>query len=181
MLQRPQNIFLILIIVFLLVGSFFPVWHKENKKLQQKVGLTYGFYSHQKLIKQGEATQSKTNSQFSFLSILAGIVICVAGYSFWIGQKASIAPSSSERFKKRLLQMKLGLFISLLLSGMLGLIIYFTIQGEALFPDEVRQSHSLAKYQVGFYLTVLALIANLFANRFIRKEQQLVSSSDRLR
>ena len=80
------------------------------------------------------------------------------------------------RYRNRLLQIKLGLLNSLLIGGALAAIVYFSFEGEELSANTVQ-----GEYEVGLYLPAIAMILNLLANRFIRRDEQLVRSANRLR
>ena len=80
------------------------------------------------------------------------------------------------RFRNRLTQLKLGFLNVLLMMVVLGSSVYFIFEGEALSANKMQ-----GDFEVGIYLPGLALIMNLLANRFIRRDEQLVRSVDRLR
>jgi hypothetical protein len=75
-----------------------------------------------------------------------------------------------------MLQLKLGALNVLLIAGTIGAAFYYSNQGEQLLNPTREGS-----FDAGFYLPTLALILNLLANRFIRRDDQLVRSMDRLR
>jgi hypothetical protein len=64
----------------------------------------------------------------------------------------------------------------LLIVATFGLQFYFSNKGEALLNPKLE-----GEFQPAFYLPTLALMLNLLANRFIRRDEQLVRSADRLR
>ena len=78
------------------------------------------------------------------------------------------------KYKNRLTQIKLGALNSLFMVGTVGLSFYFANQ---LFKS-VSQS---GQYGLGMWLPFVAVVCNLLANRFIRKDEKLVRDSDRLR
>lgn len=86
---------------------------------------------------------------------------------------ATIAITSIRKFKNRMLQMKLGALNSLILVGVVGTSVYFAVN----LLQEFHGGH----YGMGMYLPVVAVIANLVANFFIRRDEKLVRDSDRLR
>jgi hypothetical protein len=53
---------------------------------------------------------------------------------------------------------------------------YYSSVGEQMLNVKL-----IGTFEAGFYLPTLALILNLLANRFIRRDEQLVRSMDRLR
>lgn len=79
-------------------------------------------------------------------------------------------------FKNRPLQLRLGyilIVMSILLPLVAGLLMYN--EGVLNAPDvEINDS-------VGIYLPLLAILTTLLANRFIKKDNKLVKSMDRLR
>ncbi|GJM29210.1 MAG: hypothetical protein DHS20C17_18450 [Cyclobacteriaceae bacterium] len=79
-------------------------------------------------------------------------------------------------YRNRVNQMKLGALNSLLLAGFLGLAVYFTFRLEKMVSLPVE-----GNYDFGMYLPAVALVCNLLANRFIRKDEALVRSVDRIR
>ena len=78
-------------------------------------------------------------------------------------------------FKNRLNQMKLGALNSLFMVATLGFCYYLINSTESVFP-EVQGST-----QPGFFLPMAGLLLNMIANRFIRKDEKLVKSVDRIR
>lgn len=72
-----------------------------------------------------------------------------------------------------MLQMKLGALNSLLLVGAIGSSVYLASQLVNQFQG--------GNYGFGLYLPGAAVICNLIANRFIRKDEKLVRDSDRIR
>ena len=89
---------------------------------------------------------------------------------------AAVALISISKYKNRLTQIKLGALNSLLIAGAMGTSLYFTMNSEKIIDPAVQGS-----YQIGFFMPVAALIFNLIANRFIRRDEKLVRSVDRLR
>ena len=87
-----------------------------------------------------------------------------------------IALISIFQFKNRLTQMKLGALNALLMAATLGLSYYNIFQNESSFSPTTQGNISL-----GFYLPAFAMLLNILSNRFIRKDEKLVNSVDRLR
>ena len=80
------------------------------------------------------------------------------------------------RYDNRLTQLKLGFLNVILMIGVLGSVTYYVLQGEDLSANNVQ-----GDLEVGLFLPGLAFLFNLLANRFIRKDEKLVRSVDRLR
>jgi hypothetical protein len=72
-------------------------------------------------------------------------------------------------------QVKLGALNVLIISVSLVTIIWFTNQTYELWPE------SIGKYGLGIFFPAIALLSNMMANRFIRKDERLVKSMDRIR
>jgi uncharacterized membrane protein YhdT len=80
------------------------------------------------------------------------------------------------QYKKRMLQVKLSGLNYLLLSGVL-VAYYLTIKEDnGLLTDPGR-----GQFLIGFYVPVIAILLNFLVIRFIRKDEALVRSVDRIR
>jgi hypothetical protein len=66
------------------------------------------------------------------------------------------------------------------MTGVLALILFFSRQGEDLLP-QTNQIAGFENYEMGFFLVIIAMICNILANRFIRRDEKLVRSADRMR
>jgi hypothetical protein len=79
------------------------------------------------------------------------------------------------RYRNRLLQIKLGALNSLFMAA--------TIVSMVLFSNSLTETYAVqtSQYGISLYLPVAAMICNLLANRFIRKDEKLVRSVDRIR
>jgi hypothetical protein len=74
-------------------------------------------------------------------------------------------------------QMTLGLVNSLLIAGSMAYTFWIIFkQAMPVFEPENQGA-----YGFGFYAMVVALLANMIANRLIRKDEMLVQSSNRMR
>lgn len=156
MWQRVQTIFLSIIVLFIGIILISGIWHKENPQTKQRAELTAFELVY---LQDGKVVKSISTL---YIAITMGLVLIVSVYSIF-------------SFKNRLLQMKLGLANSLLLSASLGGMVYGSFEGEQIFPIPEK-----GIYELGFYLCGMALVSNLLANRFIRKDEKLVND-DRLR
>jgi TctA family transporter len=79
-------------------------------------------------------------------------------------------------FKNRLRQIQIGLVISVLLSAILGGIVYYTFKAKDLAVDMNNGT-----FGIGLIIPAFSLLLNNLSNRFIRKDEELVRSADRLR
>ena len=87
-----------------------------------------------------------------------------------------VALFSVVQYKNRLTQMKLGALNALLMAATLGISYYKIYQLEPMVNPEGQ-----GNIQLGFFLPALAMILNILSNRFIRKDEKLVRSVDRIR
>jgi hypothetical protein len=72
-----------------------------------------------------------------------------------------------------MLQMKLGALNSLLLAG--------TILSAFIFSNNLSKDFQGGQFGLGLWLPGIAVLCNLLANRFIRRDEKLVRDSNRLR
>jgi hypothetical protein len=151
MWQRIQTVFLVIVILVLLVSLIFPIWSAD---VNGEARVLTGFYY-----------LSNGAYQYNPYSLTAIFAIAAA----------TIALTEITKFKNRLTQIKLGALNSLLLVAVLGLAFYFSNQ---LMKDIVGPK---GKYGLGMWLPFVAVICNLLANRFIRRDEKLVRDSERLR
>jgi hypothetical protein len=158
MIQRPQSIFLLIVIIAeVLVCTGLPIWHKIGTQ-GQSIQLFITQWT-QRL--NGKEVASQGNY------FLLGIVIASAILSLGI----------LFSFKNRIQQMTLGLINSLLIAVTMGYTFYIIFkEAIPLFDPTIN-----GQYDLGFYALVVALLANMIANRLIRKDEMLVQSSNRMR
>ncbi|MGA0557183.1 DUF4293 domain-containing protein [Larkinella sp. VNQ87] len=157
MLQRIQTVFLFLIAVSMGLVLGFPIWEKTGAGATETVRLTALQLVYTKGI-------SSTITPVYYLAILA---IAIAGVSLF----------TIFKYRNRLLQMGLCAINAILLTVMMGVVLYQTLyKGKDYFnPDDQ------GNFGIGFYAIVAALIFNMLANRFIRRDEKLVQESNRLR
>lgn len=158
MLQRIQTIFLAITIIGMGVFLSFPIWTKIAADGIQKADLTA-----LKLTHQLNAVQSDVQPLYYFI-ILAILVTLVSAYAIF-------------SFKNRTLQSALCAVNSILLTVIIGLVIYFTYYSTAKLFDVDNPGN----YEIGFYGLVASMLSNVFANRFIRKDEKAVQQSNRFR
>lgn len=155
MIQRIQTVFLFLVSVAMGVGLLTSLWAKTSSN--EIVTLTAFSMKHI----QGERVLHETNTVY--LGILAVI-------------SAGIALFSIFQYRNRFRQMLLGMINSILMAIILGFSLYLSFNGSEYF-DASNRGH----YTTGFYAIAAGLLCNALANRFIRRDEQLVRSADRMR
>ena len=138
----------------MLASIFFPIWHSHSDGIQKAL-----FPLHY-TVTEGDV---KTTLYFPF-SLTA---ICAVA-------AATIAFFEIGKFQNRLLQIKLGAFNSLFMAGNIGAAVYFA-------TDLIKTNQVAGEYGVALFLPIVAMVSNMVANRFIRKDEKLVRDSERLR
>ncbi len=158
MIQRLQSVFLALIVAAMAVCLLSPAWSKTSPTTGESARLNAFTLTYAKA--GGAATATPT-------FYVAALAVLAAGLALY----------SLLQYKNRMRQMLLGLINSLVMIALLGCLAYLAVyKGAALFQPEMRGS-----YHLGFYAVVVGLISNVVANRFIRRDEQLVRSSERMR
>lgn len=160
MIQRIQTMFLLLVGISMFLFLILPSWiivHPDS-------GEMYRLYSTL-MIHQlpGTNTPGYLFYPYSISGGLAVISIIVAFIEIF-------------KYKNRLTQMKLGLLNSLLMVASLLLLVILSYLDQMKLIPGVQ-----GVYQPGLFMPAAALIFNSLANRFIRKDEKLVRSVDRIR
>ncbi|MCH7414790.1 DUF4293 domain-containing protein [Belliella sp. R4-6] len=159
MIQRIQTVFLFLVAVAMILVVLFPIWQQVNP--DQTMMLTLTAWNLEKIDIQ---TQQVIESEGKFF---IGILAIIA---------AGLALFSLSQYKNRTRQMFLNMINSLVMVVTLALIIWTSHQANADFRPEVNGA-----FVLGFWAIFGGMIMNLLSNRFIRKDEMLVRSVDRIR
>lgn len=152
MWQRIQTVFLAIIIIALVASLVLPIW--SNEANGQASVLTSFYYLN--------------NGVYQYNPYSLTAIIAVAA--------ATLAFTEITKFKNRMTQIKLGALNSLFLVGVLGASFYFSSQLMKGLPEGAK-----GHYGMGMWLPFMAVVCNLLANRFIRRDERLVQDSNRLR
>ncbi len=163
MIQRIQSIFMFIAAATMIVMTFFPIWEKAD--LETSKLITMNAY---------EVTFQQKNTETGQMTMLG--VTNVIPISIGAFLAAGIMLFSISQYKKRMTQVKLNALFSLVTAGTIVAIVLYSLKANELMIPEVR-----GNYLLGFYLPVVALFNNFLANRFIRKDEVLVRSADRIR
>ena len=154
MWQRKQTIFLAIVGGCMLLSIFFPIWTAVDGETAYAL-----FPLHY------SATEGETQTTVYFPYSLAAIFAIAA---------ATLAFFEIGRFENRMLQIKLGALNSLLMAGSIGCAVYFA-------TTLIKSNQLAGEYGLALLLPAVAMISNMVANRFIRKDEKLVRDADRLR
>lgn len=144
----------------------FPVWEKISLAQSQAVQVDAYQLTHYSFTGTDARVQAEVlyTNLLWYISLLAGLSVVVALFAIF-------------KYRNRLIQMKLGALNALLIGGTLIACTIATFQGDKLITDAQAEGH----YMTGFWLPAVALVFNLLANRFIRRDELLVRSADRFR
>ncbi len=156
MIQRIQSVFLLLLALAMGSVLVLPLWHKVDPQSGQE--LTLSAFS---LAFTG-ANPHSGGSTWPIAALAAA--------------SAALAVFEIFQFRNRFTQLKIGAVNMLLIVAVIGANFFYSTRGEILLNVKLEGA-----YQAGFYLPTLALLLNLLANRFIRADERLVRSMDRLR
>jgi hypothetical protein len=159
MIQRIQTVFLFLVAVAMLLVVTFPLWQQVNPSQTALASLDAWSFSV-KVIDTEEQLQQKSTFYIGL------IALSVAGLAIF----------SLLQFKNRSKQMLLNMINSLLMAIMLGLVVYTTYSFNKEFNPQANGA-----FVLGFWAIIGGMVMNLLANRFIRKDEMLVRSVDRIR
>jgi hypothetical protein len=160
MIQRIQSLLLFGVTVCMFLIFVFPIWRTQELASQPEnpttvvVDAFYIIFLHQAVT---------VNQSAWYIAALAALAALTAMYTIF-------------KFKNRTLQMKLGAFNLLVMSALLGS--YFLAIRTA---KDMLQQPGEGSFLLGFYLPIIGIILTIIANRYIKKDEKLVRSIDRLR
>lgn len=159
MIQRIQSLFLILVAIAMIVATLTPIWLQVNPMQNQTMEMTAWKTSVREIPQENLISQEST--------IYIGILCLLA---------AATAVYSLLQYKNRKKQLMLNMINALLMGLTLGLTVFTSYKANEQFNPTVSGA-----FVLGFYCIIFALIMNLIANRFIRKDEMLIRSVDRIR
>jgi len=146
---------------------FFPIWEKSDQNYdaeQREYAIMNSFeLSYEQRAADNEVSQVLGTQSTLPISIGAGL-------------SALVMLISITRYKNRMTQVKLNALFSLLTAATFVGIYFYISKANALFDPTV-----FGTFLIGFYLPIVAMFNNFIANRFIRKDEKLVRSMDRIR
>lgn len=156
MIQRIQSIFILLVILIGISSSFLP--------LMSLSGEAGTFIMN--LYKTIAATDGQILIKNMGVGVLQGLVLIVAIAMLVL-------------YKNRSLQIKLGKFNLLLIALEIAAIVMYSDTAKLAIhpnPEEV-----MVQFELGAAVPLLSLIFTYLAIRFIKKDDELIRSADRLR
>ncbi len=164
MIQRVQTIFLLGLIICMALITVFPIWEKSNPQTGVKYTLdSFYWQEFQQSESDSDAWDLTTSKDAYYLVGISALVCLLALFSMF-------------QFKKRTLQIKLGAINAFLMMAYIATATYFIYQGENKMGMEMR-----GVFKPGYFLPLGAMIFNSLANRYIKKDEDLIKSVDRIR
>jgi hypothetical protein len=157
MIQRIQSIFLFISAVVLTLVLFLPIWTSSTTGTYDMI--LDGFSLKMKDL-QGNILKSETTI---FIIGLASLGILNSLYAIF-------------KFRKRLVQIKLGYVTILINLFIIASFIYSIKMGQELLGND-----QWGTFQFGFFMPIISIVCILLANHYIQKDEKLVRSVDRLR
>ena len=164
MIQRAQTLFLLGVSVCMGMVLAYYIWGElipEQNQVIRFSALEMEIIDTQGTEDYADDVVLETRATW-YIAVLAILSSLVALFSIF-------------QYKNRLNQMKLGALNALLMAATLGISFYHAYQYENISPT------TTGTYTFGFVLPAGAMILNILANRFIRKDEKLVKSVDRIR
>jgi len=157
MIQRIQSLFLLCVLFACIACFSLPFWTYTGQD-----------YNYTYLVSLFAVELTEGNAQNLFVSTMPIIVI--------ISVSAILSIVSIFYYKNRLIQIKINnynLFLTIIFIGAIYLWIPYMIEEK--LPNAIRN------WNYGLILPLFSLIFLILANRFIKKDEKLVRSTDRLR
>lgn len=157
MIQRVQTIFLFLIAVGMGVTLSTQLWHQGDVDGDY---WTLSVFMLTNLDQGGEVIQSSSKWYLGALAALAAILALVSVFQY--------------RLRSR--QLLLNMINSLVMVSLVAAT-FLTTNG----INEAIQAQDGGDYSIGFWSILVSMVMNMLANRFIKKDEALVRSVDRIR
>ena len=157
MIQRIQTVFLVLVIILGIVFSFLPI-----------LGFTGNETEYVMNAYKTVAVEDVTNviAKNMGVGVMQGLVFLIAIITIFL-------------FKKRSLQIKLCKLNILLIAVQIAAVVMYSDVVRAAINH--NSSEVLENFKFGSIIPVICLILTYLAIRFIKKDDNLVRSADRLR
>lgn len=162
MLQRTQSLFMFLVVIMGTLIFFFPIASYISDTLYLKFFIHYiKDFSPEPFAEM--SSQGLTFEQWFTLPLSIGQLLIIVLVFFNI-----------FKFRKRMLQLRLNtlnIFLNVLLVG--GIFYYTTLLEDS--------TGALPEYGIGAIFPLISIVLLFVANFFIRKDEKLIRSADRLR
>ena len=164
MIQRVQTLFLIGVVICMALAVEFPIWEKTSPDSEVKYALDAFYWKEFQKNDSDSKAWDLAISRPSFYLAGVGILVCLSTLF------------SIFQFKRRTTQIKIGALNAFLMMVYIALATYFIYRGESKIGMDAR-----GIFKAGYFFPLGAMILNSLANRFIKKDEDLVRSVDRIR
>jgi len=163
MIQRIQSLWLLLASLSVCLLFFFPVANfVPDLESANAHAVIFDFYAHN-IKYAAESMESNLYAPLAKYTVIAVVLVCI------------LTPFISIfMHKNRPRQVQLSR-LTVLLNAVL-LVAFFLLS-----DSFAEKSHTLVSYGVGVYVPIIPIACLLLAVRFIRKDDKLVRSADRIR
>ncbi|WP_439489265.1 DUF4293 domain-containing protein [Algoriphagus sp.] len=158
MIQRVQSIFLLLVAIAMGLTLGMGLWVQDIPSSGETWTLD-AFFMKQ-FDASGEILSSNSNWYIGAIAAFVGLLAIISIF----------------QYRNRARQMMINMVNSLFMVGLVA-IVFLTTNG---VNKDIAAIDSGA-YQVGFWAILVAMVCNMLANRFIRKDEALIKSVDRIR
>jgi len=160
MIQRIQTIFLFLVVVAMGVTLGTPLWEQVDTGSGSGDSWVLTGFMLANFDSAGEVIQSSSKWYIAAIASFVGLLALISIF----------------QYKTRSRQMMLNMINSLFMVGLVA-IVFLTTNG---INQEIA-AEVAGEYQIGFWAILAAMVCNMLANRFIRRDEALVRSVDRIR
>lgn len=158
MIQRLQSIFLLLVAVAMGLTIGLDLWIQAIPDSEETWKMTALFM--ERMDASGAVVESRSNWYIAAIATFSGLLAMISIF----------------QYRNRARQMMLNMINSLFMVGL--------VAGTFLITNGVNKEIGAVdngSYQIGFWAILAAMVCNMIANRFIRKDEALIKSVDRIR
>lgn len=159
MIQRVQTLFLLATAILMVLILFFPIWGGHTSGAESFF-VSLDAFELKQTDAQGGLIKSESAIYIAALALLSAITTFFTIF----------------KFKNRKLQVTLCMLNLLIISGVIGCFFLAISKGQELLGAEKTEG-----FKIAFFLPIVALITTFLASNFIKKDEKLVRSMDRLR
>ncbi len=160
MIQRVQTIFLFLVVVAMGLTIGTGLWEQTITDSGASDSWFLNAFTLSNFDSDGQLIQSSSKWYLAALAAFAGLLALISIF----------------QYRNRARQMMLNMINSLVMVALVATV-FLTTNG---INSEVN-AETNGTYQIGFWAILIAMVCNMLANRFIRKDEALVKSVDRIR
>ncbi|MDR7132175.1 glucan phosphoethanolaminetransferase (alkaline phosphatase superfamily) [Algoriphagus sp. 4150] len=158
MIQRLQSVFLLLVAAAMGFTLGLDLWVQEAADSGEVWSLNALFLEQRSAT--GEVLQTSSNWYIAAMAAFVGLLAIISIF----------------QYRNRGRQMMINMMNSLVMVGLVAIVFLITNS----MNTELAAADN-GEYQIGFWAILIAMVCNMLANRFIRKDEALIKSVDRIR